>query len=572
MFWLLSLLIIRITYFWTMDFPWKSLIIDAGLGASLIYLFRSHQISRAFEAWYYLRRRSHQIMKRQFNLAIASDLLRLISIPFALLWLLRWKNGFDGVFSTPPTQYQFNCIDAFLFCLLLAYMLDTGLIRRWLFRMKITSGRQVLIQYAIAILAGTFLLEMPTSLQSGQALSLLDSMFITISALSVTGLSPVDVGTVLSFSGQMILLVLIQLGGLGIVLITAGFSFITFRRLSLNSILLGREMYSTCRTGEIPEFLTRVVTLTVLIEMIGTLCLYWSLPADTPNRLFTAIFHSVSAFCNAGFSTFSTGLHQTPFSSFGIVAICLLIILGGLGFPIFLELWSSFVKREKKFSILSAHTKLTLMVMFTLLIVGPILFFILETVQPSTTISLWNRMGNSLFYSISSRTAGFGMIPISTFQPAALFWLLLLMIIGANPSSTGGGIKTTTLGILITCVVRTIQGRHQTTFHRRSIPSETINRALTVIVLYLFTAGLAMMFLSITEKIPVFSMCFEVFSALSTVGLSMDVTSKLSIFGKIVIMFLMLFGRIGILSFLLAGVGHISKSKVQYPEDDFFVG
>lgn len=572
MVWLLALLIIRIVYPMTSDSDWKSLIVDAGLISSLIYLARSHQISRALEAWNVLKSKHHDIMRRQLNLALTSDLLRLISLPFAGMWLWRWRDGWMGIFENRPSAREFNYVDAFLFCLFLAYLLDTEKFRQSLLKMQMTSGRQVLIQYTAAILAGTFLLEMPMSLNPGQSLSIIDALFVTVSALSVTGLSPVDVSAVFSLHGQVILLGLIQLGGLGIVLITAGFSFMTYKRLSMNSILLGREMYNTCRTGEVPEFLTRVVALTLSFELLGAVSLYFNLPHDTPNRIFTAIFHSVSAFCNAGFSTFSTGLHETPFSIVGVITICFLIILGGMGFPILLDIWTSLQKRDRHFRILSPHARLTLYVMTLLLILGPIVFFILETLRPTAELNLWTRLGQSLFYSISSRTAGFGMIPLDTFHPSALFWIILLMAIGANPSSTGGGIKTTTVGVLISAVIRTIQGHRQTTFNGRAIPLATMSRALTVVALYLFVAGVAIMLLVITERAHPFSVAFEVFSALSTVGLSLGITAQFSVFGKITLMFLMLFGRIGILSFLLAGIGRTTPSKVKYPEDDFFVG
>lgn len=562
----------RIAYPWIPSAEWKPLLLDVGVGLSLLYLFRSMQVSRALEAWYFLKRKAHQIMRRQLSLALASDLLRLISIPFAGLWLWRWRAGIESIYANAPTVREFNFIDSFIFCLFLAYFLDTQKFRRWLFKMHLTSGRQILIQYTVTILLGSFLLVMPSSVVEGKALSLIDSMFITISALSVTGLTPVDVGTVLTFSGQVILLILIQLGGLGIVLITAGFSFMTFRRLSMNSILLGREMYSTCRAGEVPDFLTRVVVVTLLTEMLGTVALYFSLPADTPNRLFTATFHAVSAFCNAGFSTYSAGLHETVFHSFGIVTICLLITIGGLGFPIILDLWSSFQKRQRVIRFLSPHARLTLYMMSLLFVLGPIVFFLLESLRPEADLGVWQRIANAVFYSISARTAGFNLFLVDAFHPSALFWLILLMAIGANPSSTGGGMKTTTIGVLITAVVRTIQGHSQITFNGRAIPQQTFARALTVVVLYISVAGLAVTLLVISENLPPFSLAFEVISALSTVGLTMSVTAKLTVFGKIVIMFLMLFGRIGILSFLLAGLGNTTSTKVTYPEDDFFVG
>lgn len=547
--------------------------LDVGIAASLLYLIRSNQISRALTAWAILRRKNHEfIMRRQLNLALASDLLRLISLPFAVMWLWRWREGIQHIFSHPPSVREFNYIDAFLFCLILAYFLDTSRFRKWLFKMKMTSGRQVLIQYSMAVLAGTFLLLLPSSLQPGKSLSLIDSMFVTISALSVTGLSPVDVSSVLSFSGQVILLILIQLGGLGIVLITAGFSFMTYRRLSMNSILLGKEMYSTVGAGEVPEFLTRVVAVTLLTETLGAIALYLSTPPDLPNRIFVSVFHAVSAFCNAGFSTVSAGLHEGPFYSFGIVTICFLIVIGGLGFPIMFDLWSAFLKREKSLRLMSAHARLTLYITVFLLIVGPLVFFVLETVRPMADVDWVTRLANSVFYSISARTAGFNMFQVDSFHTSALFWLIVLMAIGANPSSTGGGMKTTTVGVLMMAVVRTIQGHRQTIFEGRAIPIVTLSRALTVVVLYLFVASVAMMILVITERVPPFAIAFEVISALSTVGLTMSVTPKLTVFGKIIIMALMLFGRIGILTFLLAGIGRTESKKMRYPEDNFFVG
>ncbi|MCC6137304.1 MAG: hypothetical protein IT287_01630, partial [Bdellovibrionaceae bacterium] len=205
MFWLLCLLIIRIAYPWIPAAEWKPLTLDVCLGLALLYLFRSHQISRALEAWYFLKRKHHQVMQRQLSLALASDLLRLVSVPFAALWLWRWRDGLQSIYAHAPTDREFNFIDAFIFCLFLAYFLDTHRFRRWLLKMHMTSGRQVLVQYSAAILVGSFLLVMPSSVNEGQSLSLMDSMFITISALSVTGLTPIDVATVFSFSGQVIL-------------------------------------------------------------------------------------------------------------------------------------------------------------------------------------------------------------------------------------------------------------------------------------------------------------------------------------------------------------------------------
>ncbi len=572
MIWLVSLLVVTIAYPYVPPAIWKPLALDVSVFACLIYLFRSNQLARAIEAWYFLRRKSNHIMRRQLSLALASDLLRLISLPFAGMWLWRWVKGFEYVMTTAPTVRQFNHVQAFLFCLLLAYVLDTAKFRRWLYKMHMTSGREVLFQYSAAVITGTFLLLMPFSLNPGKSLAVIDSMFVTVSALSVTGLTPIDVSGTFSRTGMIILLMLIQLGGLGIVLITAGFSIMTFRRLSMNSILLGREMYSTARAGELPDFLTRVITTTLLVEIMGSVAIYLSLPKNMPDRLFFSVFHAVSAFCNAGFSTASTGLLDTPLYIPGMVTICMLIILGGLGFPIMFDLWNSIVRRERSVYLLTPHAKLTLLVMAVLLVLGPTLFFLLESLRPSADITLGHKIANSVFYSISARTAGFNMFLIDSFNTSALFWLILLMAIGANPSSTGGGIKTTTIGVIYAAVICSIRGFNQTTFAGRAIPIIVISRALTVISLYFFIAGLALIILVTTERAPPFALAFEVVSALSTVGLSMSVTPQLTVVGKLIIMFLMLFGRIGILTFVLAGIGKTRTTKIRYPTDDFFVG
>ncbi len=569
MIWLLILIFLRIFFEWLPPSGVTILLLDLGVLGALIYIIRTNQVSRAIESWQFMRRRSQKRVKVQFNLALASDLLRLLALPFVTLWFLRWLEGFELI-ERVTSNRELAYVDVFIFCLALASLFDSDWFSSILTKAQMTSGRQVLVHYSVAVVIGAILLLLPTSLQDGQSLSLINSFFIAISALSVTGLSTVDITSVLSFSGMVILLVLIQLGGLGIVLITAGFSVATFNRLSLNSLLLGREMYNSCRVGDVPNFLARVVGITFFIELVGTVFIYFSLPEKTPDRLFSATFHSISAFCNAGFSIYSNNLQHPNFAFIGIATICVLIVLGGMGFPILMDLGGGLRKVPK--GVLTPHLRLTVAVMAFLLVIGAVFFFVLESLRPSAALDIWQRAGQAVFYSISSRTAGFGLVPVEMFHFSALFWLVLLMAIGANPSSTGGGMKTTTIGVLLLAVYHTIRGSRQTVFFGRAVPTATIARALTVVVLYCLVSGVALTLLVITENASPFDLGFEVISALSTVGLSMGVTAKLSAFGKIVIMFLMLFGRIGILAILLAGLGHISPSRVRYPEDDFFVG
>lgn len=572
MFWLVILIFIRLIFPWlTPDHAGSSVILDLTALGALFFLIRTNKVSEAWDHWQFLRYRNHKKVAVRFNLALASDFLRLLSLPFIGLWFFRWIKSWPEVLVQLPSPQDLTYLDIFICAVGISTLLDAKWLSRLLSRVHITTGRQILIHYSVAIVLGTFFIILPFSLNENQALSLVDAVFVVISALSVTGLSPIDIATVFSFPGQFILLVLIQLGGLGVVFITAGFSIATYDRLSMNSLLLGREMYNSCRVGDVPKFLAKVVGLTVFIESLGAVLIYMSLPPEMPNRWFSAVFHAVSAFCNAGFSLDSANLNGAPFGFFSITIICLLIVFGGLGFPILMEIGNLF-RRQSFRSKVSPHVRLTLLVMFFLLFAGTAFFYLFESLRPSASLTPWERLGQSLFYSISSRTAGFGMVPVETFHLSALFGLVLLMIVGANPSSTGGGVKTTTLGVLLMSVLHTLKGSKQTVFAGRSIPGDTVARALTIVVLYLVTSGLALTILVISEDVSSFALGFEVVSALSTVGLSMGVTAKLSSFGKIIIMFLMLFGRVGILSIVLAGLGHVSPSRVRYPEDDFFVG
>lgn len=571
MLWLVLLFLLRIFFDDISVYSGASVIIDLSVFGAVTYLLRTNKVSRALMSWQFLRQRRYKKIQRQFTLAIVSDLLRFFSLPFIFLWFTRWFEAWPNLMAHVPSSHYLNYLDVFIFSLGFSVVLDADWIIRFLSKARLTTGRQVLFHYLATIFIGTFLLLLPISVKDGQELYLIDALFLSVSALSVTGLAPIDIGSTLSLIGQTIILVLIQLGGLGIVLITAGFSVATMNRLSLNSILLGREMYGECRVGEVPQFMARVVGLTIAIEAFGALALYLSFPPGMPNPWFNAIFHSVSAFCNAGFGLYPESLGHQVFGGVGIATVCALIVIGGMGFPILLDLGSLLKNRNVRRS-MNPHMQLTLITMLFFLISGTILFFFFEYLRPTANLGMVDIAKQSIFYSISSRTAGFGMIPIESFHLSALFCIILLMIVGANPSSTGGGVKTTTIGVIIVSVWHTIRGRKQIVFSGRAIPDQTLARAITVVTLYLLFSGVAFVILVMSEDISPFALGFEVISALSTVGLSMSVTPHLSIFGKVIIMFLMLFGRIGILSIVLMGLGSSSPSKLKYPESDFFVG
>jgi trk system potassium uptake protein len=572
--WLLSLLIFfRLSLSWVQSHYVYEIIFDCVLLYMVWPLIKKIQVGQAIQAWRYLKYRQSFRKRIEFISAIVLDILRIMAFCYLGFWLLRWTQvDWTSVESTIKER-DLNFLDAFFLCFFLSQVATAHKWGWWLSKFHFSHGRQILFHYLVTIFLATFLLLMPFAVQPHQSLSLIDSFFLSVSALSVTGLSPVDISQVLTQWGQFILLVLIQLGGFGVIMITAAVSFAANRRVSLSSMVLGQTTFGTANAGDMPRFLTKVFSVTVLFESFGALFLYFSLPEGHPHRLFHAIFHSVSAFCNAGFSLFPDSLNQSPLLGGGLIVICFLIILGGLGFPVLFDL-EKMLKQKKSlgWDSLSPYSRLVLLSTVVLLLGGASFFFLFESFHSESSLGFFELLGQSLFYSVSSRTAGFNLLPVDTFHPSVQAFLLLLMAIGANPASTGGGLKTTTVGVLFITVYNTLRNQDQAVIFGRSISYNIVKKALSIVVLYLMIAGLAMTILIVTEGQSSLEISFEVISALSTVGLSLGLTSKLSFLGKLVVMFLMLFGRIGILTIVLAGIGEKKKSNVRYPEDDFFIG
>lgn len=568
---LFFLLLFRAFIAWFELAGWSTVALDLVAFTSLLFSVDIVQVQRTVREWNFLKFRDHQKVKRKFLLDFTSTSIKIVSIFFLTLWFTRWIYGAAEVLTHPPYSQDLTYIDVFIFCQVLAFFLDWGPFRRLLVNSQITTARQILIQYGAVVFIATPLLLLPISLRVGQDLSLIDSLFVVVSALSVTGLSPVEVSDVFSLPGQFIILILIQLGGLGVILLIAGFSVAAFNRLSVNHMLVGQEIYGS-NIGDIPSFLIRVASFTFVTEFIGAVLFYICLPDNTPHRFFSSIFHSVSAFCNAGFSNFRGGLESGMVSPLATSVLCILVLLGGMGFPVIFDIIKLLQEKKFAFRNLSAYTRLTLIVMMFMLIIGTGVFFALETGRPDVKFEITDRIGYSIFYSIISRTAGFSVTPVSGFHLSTLFWLILLMAVGANPISTGSGIKTTTVGILFLAVYRSLQGYNRVVFQGRTIPPRIVMRAFTVMSLFFITAGMALTLLAMTESAPIVDLGFEVISALATVGASTGVTPQLTVFGKIVIIFLMFFGRIGIIGVVLASMGQAKKTKIKYPEDDFFVG
>lgn len=548
------------------------LALDFFVAVSCYLIFREFRIIQVVNFFAVWRKSKKAVNTLVTNISIASDILRGFALVFGFFWILKWWLPYFNPAEFDTSSKVFSFLDSFIFTALTVYLLDPSQSSRFFQRIEFTSGRVVVIQFIAAVVFGALLLLLPISTQENQKLIVVDALFLSVSALSVTGLSPIDISIVLSKFGMIVLLLLIQLGGLGVIVLTIGITAAVRRKLSLHEMKLSQSAFENCVIGDASSFLARVVGITFLFEAIGAAWIYFSLPSHIGDRYFVAIFHSISAFCNAGFSTLSENLASPVFSGTGLFAICILIVLGGIGFPVLIDIYTQIKRGQLSWSFLSPQTKLVLTMTVALLVSGFFVFIFFQLSRPNFNLSVFEILKQAAFYSVSSRTAGFNLIPVDQFSVSIQFLIILLMFVGASPSSTGGGVKTTTIGVILASIRATFKQDEQTHLFSRAIEPTVIQRAIAISFLYVVIAGLGLLILSASEEASFLGLLFETFSALSTVGLSLNVTPQLSVVGKIVIMFLMIFGRIGLISVVSAGIGSSRQAKVQFPKENFYVG
>lgn len=431
------------------------------------------------------------------------------------------------------------------------------------------TERKIVIGFLALIGTGTLAILLLNA--NSRPLTFVDALFTATSAVCVTGLTVVDTGKDLANASQLVLLLLIQLGGLGVMTATTALSLLMRERIGLRQRLFFAGGFGLDSPSGVIRLLIRILSLTFTIEAIAVFPLYWgfSRAGLAPEKsLYNAVFHSVSAFCNAGFSLFSENLEG--FSS-GILVpgtVMVLVVLGGLGFIVLSELKETFRGPAK----ISVHSRLVLFTTAGLVLFGTALLLLCEWNHSLGAMGVVWRIWNGLFSSITPRTAGFDTVALSTFSSAGLFVVILLMIVGASPGSTGGGFKTTTLAVLLVSTWSVLKGRSEVHLWNRRIPIRVIQRAITLIVLYLGTLGIGLMILVLLEPFPFRSLLFETASALGTVGLSLGITSQLSDAGKLVLVLLMFWGRVGIITFLYGLVKREARGKISYPDAEIPVG
>ncbi|MDX9858001.1 MAG: TrkH family potassium uptake protein [candidate division Zixibacteria bacterium] len=440
-------------------------------------------------------------------------------------------------------------------------------------------GRKLIAYFAGAILLGSILLALPLS-SAGPDIHCIDALFTSTSAVCVTGLIVLDTPKDFSLFGQVVILTLIQLGGLGIMTFATALLLSITPRLSFRDNLVLSESLSTGDILHPHSILRAVLITTAVVEAVGTTILFFVFRADYPadQALWHAIFHSVSAFCNAGFSTFSSSLehYQTNLTLIGTVSA--LIILGGLGFTVVRDVA---VWRPNGQMRLSLHTKLCLTGTAVLIVAGTLAFVVADRGNVFAHMSSVDAFANAFFQAVTARTAGFNTIPQTHLTEVSLLVTMLLMFIGACPGSTGGGTKVTTAMVIVLLAYNRLMGRRSVAAFKRSLSPDSVTRALTIMVVASITiagAFVAMMFL---QERPVphllahgwfVDSLFEVVSAFATVGLSLGATSQLEASGKIIAILLMFVGRVGLLTLLFSLSRGEQHGELVYPDEPIMVG
>ena len=439
------------------------------------------------------------------------------------------------------------------------------------------------------ILIGTFLLMLPNATYT--EISYLDALFTSTSAVCVTGLIVVDTGSFFTQFGQTIILLLIQLGGLGILTFASYFSYFFKGGSNYENQLVLSDLTNSQKLGEVFSTLKRILVITFSIEILGGLLIYTSLNnALLPTifeRTFFAVFHSVSAFCNAGFSTLPNSLYESGFRfNYALQSyIILLFVIGGLGFPIVVNILKylkyvivtkilafSKIKKNRRPWVLSLNSRITLITTFSLTIVGTILFYISEYNNILAPHSGIGKVVTALFGATTPRTAGFNTVDMTALNFSTLMLIFLLMWIGASPASTGGGIKTSTFAIATLNFLSLAKGKTRIEVYRREISDISVRRAFAVISLSLLVIGSGIIAISIfdSEK-DLKSIAFECFSAYSTVGLSIGITANLSAASKFVIILIMFIGRVSMLSILIAVIKKVKHKNYRYPTEEITI-
>lgn len=443
--------------------------------------------------------------------------------------------------------------------------------------LKLHPGVLIFATFCIAIMAGTFLLMLPVSTRTGY-IPFIDALFTATSATCVTGLIVVNTGSYFTFFGQAVILLLIQIGGLGVMTISVALFHLIGRSISFKQRMAMQDVFSPAPRGDILRLVKSIILFTVVAELAGAVFLFfcWYPAYSWPKAAFLSVFHAISAFCNAGFSLFPDSLTAWGDSGFLNLTVCLLIVIGGLGFPVLYDMAAKIRTGRKRRYRLSVQTKTVLMTTGILIVAGAVLFAFLERNAAMTKGSTLHHVYVSIFQSITCRTAGFNTVDIGSLNDATLILMLFLMFFGASPGSCGGGVKTTTLAVIAVFTFSRVTRKKRVNLFKKSIPDETVTRSTSLILASLALIGVCVFMMLAANpgggRGYFFSCLFETVSAFGTVGLSTGFTKILSTWGKGWIIAMMIVGRVGVLTFAYIIAGDGMERGVEYSEENIMIG
>lgn len=443
-----------------------------------------------------------------------------------------------------------------------------------------TVPRTICLGFLAVILAGAFLLCLPISTTDGNWSNPITGLFISTSAVCVTGLSVVDVGKYYTFWGQLWIAVLAQIGGLGYMTATTILLLLIGRRFGLKERIALQQSLDKAGLSGVVDLVKSIVATTAIFELTGVflLMLVFVPQYGFYQGLWHSIFHSVSAFNNAGFGLFSDNLMGYVNSPIVNLTISGLIIFGGIGYQVIMEMYLWLVNRikgNKMCTIFSLNFRIATSTTIFLLVLGTLSFLLIESLNPNTLepLNLQGKILAAWFQSVTPRTAGFNTIDIGKMTVVGLWLTIALMFIGASPGGTGGGIKTTTFRVLSSCTQAVLKGKDEVTCYKRKIPTELILKAVAVQTGSLFVVIFSTILVAVRDpQLGFLPILFEAVSAFATVGLSTGITAKLSPFSELVIIATMYIGRVGVLLLMAAIIGDVKRTQVHYPEENLLVG
>lgn len=516
---------------------------------------------------------------------ILEILLSLFLIGFSLL---RW-DAFGMEFSKGILNYsqQYFLVNILVVAL---FIIEISKFSLSINRLKASPTLVFIMSFFLLIFIGSILLSLPHA--TTKEITFIDALFTSTSAVCVTGLIVLDTSKDFTFFGQTVIMILFQIGGLGMMTFTSFFGFFFKGSFSIENQLFIRDYINENNVGEIYSTLLKIVFFTIFTEVIAAFLIYHftddALFSSKGDQIFFSAFHAISAFCNAGFSTLSNGLYESGFrEAYNMhLVLAIAIILGGIGFPVFINYYNYLkhlvVGGTKSIlgienyrhvpRVSNISTKLSLYTTGILLVLGFITFWIFESESTLSGLSSYGKFATSVFGAVTPRTAGFNTVDMTMLTVPTILIYLILMWIGASPGSTGGGLKTSTFAVAILNTVSIATGKKRVEVFRRQISNETLQKAFAVIALSFLVIGLGIFLVMLFDpQLSLIDVAFEVFSAFSTVGLSLGITSQLGTASKLVIMICMFMGRVGTLTILIAIVRKAGQHRYKYPEENVFI-